>query len=183
MGTKKPHEQKFIHLTQCGLFLLFPHRHNPNSACTYDCSQVQTLPIVVPIQFGKLTVEHISTSFSCFLIGYSCLGRMSRKNLVWLSPNCPLEIRAHSQSASLLAHVRLSPYVTASKKTPLQASLLGVFSSRCRTDSMLQHIFNKNSIPLGRVIYQHMGYRTDNLSILDNWTAAHSLYNTACDCQ
>ena len=78
-GYKKTTRAKVYSPYPMWFIFLFPHRHNPNSACTYDCSQVQTLPIVVPIQFGKLSVEHSSTSFTCFLIEYSCLKKMSRK--------------------------------------------------------------------------------------------------------
>lgn len=40
-----------------------PHRHNTLSACTYDCAQIQTLTIVVPILIYKLMIQHIATSF------------------------------------------------------------------------------------------------------------------------
>ena len=42
--------------------LIFPHRYNTKSACTYDLSQIQTLPIVVPIQFFKLKIKHVASS-------------------------------------------------------------------------------------------------------------------------
>ena len=48
---------------------------------------------------------------------------------------------------------------------------------------MLQHIFNKYSIPLPGILYQHMGHSADKLSVLDNGAAAHALHNPSCDCQ
>lgn len=39
--------------------------------------------------------------------------------------------------------------------------------------SMPNHTFNEDSISSGGILYQDMGYRSDNLSVLDNGTAAH----------
>ena len=54
---------------------------------------------------------------------------------------------------------------------PCQQSLLPV------PGSMPKHIFNKNSITLGSILYKHMGDCTDDFPILNNGAAAHSLYN------
>ena len=44
---------------------------------------------------------------------------------------------------------------------------------------MLQHILNKYPIPPGRVLDEHMGYRSDQFPILNNRTAGHSLHHAA----
>ena len=38
---------------------------------------------------------------------------------------------------------------------------------------MLQHIFNKNPIPLSGILHQHMSHGADEFSVLDNGAAAH----------
>ena len=38
---------------------------------------------------------------------------------------------------------------------------------------MLQHILNKNPIPLPGILHQHMGHRPDELPVLDDGAAAH----------
>ena len=37
----------------------------------------------------------------------------------------------------------------------------------------IQHIFDKNPVASGRIIYKDMGHRSDEFSILNNWAAAH----------
>lgn len=43
----------------------------------------------------------------------------------------------------------------------------------CCPPSMLQHILNKNPIPLPRILHQHMGHRPDELPVLDDGAVAH----------
>lgn len=45
--------------------------------------------------------------------------------------------------------------------------------------SVLQHVFNKNAISPGRVLNKNVGNGPDQLSILDDWAAAHSLDDSA----
>ncbi len=85
---------------------------------------------------------------------------------------------SHFEKASLFLSVWLSPNCPLVKKRLTQASLHRLFLLLSSLDSMLQHIFNKNPIPPGRVIYQHMCDSTDNLSLLDNGAAAHTLDDT-----
>ena len=44
----------------------------------------------------------------------------------------------------------------------------------------LQHIFYKNAVTFCRILYEYMRYRPDQLPILYDGTAAHSLDNPAC---
>lgn len=49
--------------------------------------------------------------------------------------------------------------------------------------SMLQHVFNKDSISSGAVLDEDVGDCADELTVLDNGAAAHSLDNTAGELQ
>ena len=46
---------------------------------------------------------------------------------------------------------------------------------------MHQHLFNKDSIPLSRILYQNMGHRPYQSAILDDGAAAHPLHDPACN--
>ena len=37
-----------------------------------------------------------------------------------------------------------------------------------------QHVFNEDAVAAGGVVYQHMGHRTYQFSVLDDWAAAHA---------
>ena len=42
-----------------------------------------------------------------------------------------------------------------------------------------QHVFNEDAVAAGGVVYQHMGHRTYQFSVLNNRTSAHPLDNAA----
>ena len=44
----------------------------------------------------------------------------------------------------------------------------------------IQHIFNENPIPSRRVIHQNVRHRPHQLAVLNNGTAAHTLYDSSC---
>ena len=81
---------------------------------------------------------------------------------------------SHLEKALLFLGVWLSPNCTLVKMRLIQASLHRLFLLPSCPDSMPKHIFNKNPIPLGGTVYQHMGYRPDNLPILYNGATAQS---------
>lgn len=49
--------------------------------------------------------------------------------------------------------------------------------------SMLQHVFNKYPVSSGAVLDENVGDCTDDLAVLDDGTAAHSLNNAAGELQ
>ena len=73
---------------------------------------------------------------------------------------------AHLLRQILICRTNYTMY--SSKKTRLFISLL-CFELSCR----IQHILDKNPVPSRRIIDQHMGHRTHQFSVLDDWTAAH----------
>lgn len=47
-----------------------------------------------------------------------------------------------------------------------------------RLISRRQHTLGTDAVPAGRIVNQHMGYRSNKPSILENRAAAHSLNDT-----
>ena len=80
---------------------------------------------------------------------------------------------SHFEKASLFLSVWLSPNCPLVKKRLIQVNLYRLFLLLSSLDSMLQHIFNKNPIPPGRVIDKYMCHRTYYLPILNDGRAAH----------
>ena len=72
----------------------------------------------------------------------------------------------HSQSAPLLAHVWLSPYISAQKQTLPKASLLSVCFCALLHCSMLEHVFDKYPVPFGGVVDENVGDSADDLTVL-----------------
>ena len=46
---------------------------------------------------------------------------------------------------------------------------------------MRKHVFYENPIPFRGVLHKNMGYRSNNLAVLDDRTSAHSLDDPSCD--
>ena len=53
--------------------------------------------------------------------------------------------------------------------------MIGMLLLFCRWE----HIFDKDSVAAGGVVYKYMGYRADDLAVLQNRAAAHALHNPA----
>ena len=46
--------------------------------------------------------------------------------------------------------------------------------------SMYQHVFNKDPIPSGRILHQHMCNGSDQFAVLNDWASAHPLNDPSC---
>ena len=74
-----------------------------------------------------------------------------------------------------------SPHRPGAKRRLLQASLHRLLFASGLPGSVLEHIFHKYPIPSRTILYKHMCHRADQLSILNDWTAAHALDDSASE--
>lgn len=91
-----------------------------------------------------------------------------RKKLLYLVNTLMLSIPIHIQPDHCIAKTEANGYLF-----PLTSAY---FSAR---PSMLQHILNKNPIPSAGILHQHVGDGTDQVMVLDDGSAAHTLDDAA----